>query len=65
MLSQIEHWNLAKAVCTVSRNPARAIGLNDRGEIAVGQRADLLRVRMNRAGMPMVLQTWLAGQRAF
>jgi alpha-D-ribose 1-methylphosphonate 5-triphosphate diphosphatase len=65
MLSQIEHWSLAKAVCTVSRNPARAIGLLDRGEIAVGQRADLLRVRMNRAGMPMVLQSWLAGQRAF
>jgi len=65
MLSQIEHWSLAKAVRTVTCNPARAIGLNDRGEIAVGQRADLLRVRMNRAAMPTVLQTWLAGQRVF
>ncbi|OGB41216.1 MAG: hypothetical protein A2461_07300 [Burkholderiales bacterium RIFOXYC2_FULL_59_8] len=65
MLSQLEHWSLSKAVCTVTRNPARAIGLQDRGEIAVGQRADFLRVRMNRVGMPMVRQTWLAGQRAF
>ena len=29
----------------ISANPARAIGLDDRGEIAVGQRADLVRVR--------------------
>lgn len=65
MLSQVEHWSLSKAVCTVTRNPARAIGLHDRGEIAVGQRADFLRVRMNGVGMPMVLQTWLAGHRAF
>jgi alpha-D-ribose 1-methylphosphonate 5-triphosphate diphosphatase len=65
MLGQLEHWSLAKAVRTVSCNAARAIGLKDRGEIAAGQRGDMLRVRMNRAGMPTVLQTWLAGQRAF
>lgn len=29
----------------VSGNPARAVGLDDRGEIAVGKRADLVRVR--------------------
>jgi alpha-D-ribose 1-methylphosphonate 5-triphosphate diphosphatase len=29
----------------VSGNPARAVGLDDRGEIAVGQRADLVRVQ--------------------
>jgi alpha-D-ribose 1-methylphosphonate 5-triphosphate diphosphatase len=29
----------------VSGNPARAVGLNDRGEIAVGKRADLVQVR--------------------
>ena len=39
--------------------------LHDRGQVAVGQRADLLRVRMNRAGMPSVLQTLYGGQRAF
>jgi alpha-D-ribose 1-methylphosphonate 5-triphosphate diphosphatase len=65
MLGQLDQWTLSKAVRTVTRNAARAIGLQDRGEVAVGQRADLLRVRMNRADMPMVLETWRAGQRAF
>jgi alpha-D-ribose 1-methylphosphonate 5-triphosphate diphosphatase len=65
MLGQLEQWSLPKAVCTVTRNPARTIGLQDRGELAVGLRADLLRVRMNRAGMPTVLETWLVGKRAY
>ena len=65
MLGGLEKWTLPKAVRTVTRNPARAIGLMDRGEVAVGLRADLLRVRMNRAGMPTVMETWLKGKRAF
>ena len=65
MLGALEGWTLPKAVRTVTRNPARSIGLQDRGDVAVGQRADLLRVRMNRAAMPMVIQTWYGGERAF
>lgn len=65
MLSHVEHWTLPKAVRAVTRNPARAIGMLDRGEVAVGQRADLLRVRINRAGMPTVLETWFGGRRAY
>ena len=65
MLGGLEGWTLAKAVRTVTRNPARAIGMSDRGELAVGQRADILRVRMNRVGMPHVMETSLAGKRAF
>ena len=65
MLGGLEKWTLPKAVHTVTRNPARAIRLMDRGEVAVGLRADLLRVRMNRAGMPTVMETWLKGKRAF
>jgi alpha-D-ribose 1-methylphosphonate 5-triphosphate diphosphatase len=65
MLAGLDGWSLPKAVRTVTLNPARAIGLQDRGQVAVGQRADLLRVRMNRAGMPSVLQTLYGGQRAF
>jgi alpha-D-ribose 1-methylphosphonate 5-triphosphate diphosphatase len=65
MLSQLEGWTLPKAVRTVTCNPARAIAMQDRGVIAVGLRADLLRVRMNRVGMPVVLQTWQAGERAY
>jgi alpha-D-ribose 1-methylphosphonate 5-triphosphate diphosphatase len=65
MLAKQEQWTLAKAVRTATCNPARAIGMQDRGEVAVGQRADLLRVRMNRICMPVVLETWLAGTRTF
>jgi alpha-D-ribose 1-methylphosphonate 5-triphosphate diphosphatase len=65
MLGRLAQWTLPKAVRTVTRNPARAIGMQDRGDVAVDQRADLLRVRMNRVGMPVVLETWLAGQRAY
>jgi alpha-D-ribose 1-methylphosphonate 5-triphosphate diphosphatase len=65
MLGRLAQWTLPKAVRTVTRNPARAIGMQDRGDVAVDQRADLLRVRMNRVGMPVVLATWLAGQRAY
>jgi alpha-D-ribose 1-methylphosphonate 5-triphosphate diphosphatase len=36
---------LTDGVRLVSGNPARAAGLDDRGEIAVGQRADLVRVQ--------------------
>jgi alpha-D-ribose 1-methylphosphonate 5-triphosphate diphosphatase len=64
MLGQLDGWSLPKAVRTVTRNAAHAIGLCDRGEVANGLRADLLRVRMTQVGTPMVLETWLAGQRA-
>lgn len=57
-------WSLPKAINTVTRNPARAIGLTDRGELAVGQRADLIRVRASK-GMPIVMGSWSRGQPAF
>jgi alpha-D-ribose 1-methylphosphonate 5-triphosphate diphosphatase len=41
---------LSEGVKLVSGNPARAAGLDDRGEIAVGKRADLVRVRPH--GLP-------------
>jgi alpha-D-ribose 1-methylphosphonate 5-triphosphate diphosphatase len=65
MLSALDNWSLPKAVRTVTLNPARSIHLQDRGAIAAGLRADLLRVRMNRAGMPSVRETWFAGTRAY
>lgn len=57
-------WSLPKAVNTVTRNPARAIGLMDRGELAPGLRADLIRVKMS-GGMPLVRGAWHKGERAF
>ncbi|NBC87928.1 MAG: amidohydrolase family protein, partial [Alphaproteobacteria bacterium] len=53
---------LPEAVAMATRNPARAIGLDDRGEIATGQRADLVRVH-DRNGMPGVRAVWCAGER--
>ncbi|MEO5883178.1 MAG: alpha-D-ribose 1-methylphosphonate 5-triphosphate diphosphatase [Caldimonas sp.] len=49
-------WQLPRAIATVTRNPARAVGLPDRGEIAAGLRADLIRVRRAKA-MPFVVAT--------
>jgi len=57
-------WSLPKAVNTVTRNPAHAIGLHDRGELAPGLRADLIRVRLS-GEMPIVRGAWHRGERAF
>jgi len=44
--------------------PARASGLTDRGEIAPGKRADLIRVR-DRAGVLSVAATWVGGAQVY
>lgn len=54
--------SLPRAVSTVTKNPARATGLDDRGEIAAGKRADLVRVRLS-GGVPVVRQAWREGLR--
>ena len=53
---------LAQAVRFASLNPARAVGLNDRGEIAPGKIADLVRVRVVE-NAPVVRSVWREGQR--
>ena len=57
-------WTMPRAIATVTRNPAQAIGMVDRGEVAAGMRADLIRVQ-ECAGMPIVRGSWCRGQRAF
>ena len=44
----VTDMTLSAAVATVSRNPAHAVGLNDRSEIAIGKRADLIRVGLHK-----------------
>lgn len=61
-LLQREGLDLPSAIATVSRNPARMARLTDRGEIAVGLRADFLRVRLV-DDIPVVIETWKAGAR--
>ena len=51
---------LHEAVALVTRNPARAVGLTDRGEIAVGKRADLVAVR-TLGNLPQAARVWSAG----
>ena len=62
-----EILSLPEAVAIVSRNPARATGLHDRGAIQPGLRADLVQVRV--VNMPngvrhgVVRAVWREGQR--
>jgi len=65
--------DLPSAVAFVSTNPAHAVGLDDRGRVAPGLRADLVRVRsydgapagQHPAGVPvpLVRGVWRAGRR--
>ncbi|KKB08087.1 phosphonate metabolism protein PhnM [Devosia chinhatensis] len=60
--SRVEGLDLSRALATVTMNPARAAGLDDRGEIATGKRADLVRVAAN-APLPAVRSVWREGLR--
>lgn len=53
---------LPEAIAMVTQHPAQMIGLADRGALAPGLRADLVRVRVFE-GTPVVRQVWLAGER--
>jgi alpha-D-ribose 1-methylphosphonate 5-triphosphate diphosphatase len=53
---------LPDAVATVSATAAAAVGLEDRGRIAPGLRADLVRVALI-DGLPVVRTTWRSGER--
>ncbi|HEX3439670.1 MAG TPA: alpha-D-ribose 1-methylphosphonate 5-triphosphate diphosphatase [Pseudolabrys sp.] len=57
-----EDFDLPAAMRTVSKTPAEVVGLTDRGEIAVGKRADLIRVhRADEAAA--VRSVWSGGRR--
>ena len=59
---QVPAIDLAAAVRTVTKTPAEAVGLTDRGEIAIGKRADLIRVHVAR-DIPVVRSVWREGKR--
>ncbi|MFC6490808.1 alpha-D-ribose 1-methylphosphonate 5-triphosphate diphosphatase [Nitratireductor sp. GCM10026969] len=58
----VEGIGLPRAIAKVSRNPAAAVGLDDRGVIEEGRRADLVRVRPD-GGVPVVRTVWRQGAR--
>lgn len=55
-------FTLPQAVALVTRGPALAAGLADRGALVPGLRADLVRVR-EVGGLPVVVQVWRGGAR--
>ncbi|EAP77868.1 alpha-D-ribose 1-methylphosphonate 5-triphosphate diphosphatase [Roseovarius nubinhibens] len=56
-------WDdMARGIKTVTANPARCSGLDDRGEVRLGARADLLRMARIE-GTPVVRETWVRGRR--
>ena len=59
---QVASVSLPQAIAMVTATPARAVGLADRGEIATGRRADLVRVRLI-DGTPVVKGVWRQGER--
>jgi len=57
-----ETGDLSGAIALVSRNPAQATGLTDRGEIAIGKRADLVCLR-EVDGLAIPTGVWSAGRK--
>ncbi|EGH31900.1 phosphonate metabolism protein PhnM, partial [Pseudomonas syringae pv. japonica str. M301072] len=64
LAAQDNACDLPQAVNMVSRTPAVAAGLADRGEIRVGLRADLIQAR-DHAGLPVIDKVWRQGKRVF
>lgn len=62
LADNVEGISLSKAIQLVSKRPAEAAGFQDRGEIAVGKRADLVHLRVE-DGIPIVLTVWRQGKR--
>jgi alpha-D-ribose 1-methylphosphonate 5-triphosphate diphosphatase len=56
------NWPIERAIDTVTGVPARAMGLDDRGELVSGLRADVVRVRLQ-AGQVLVRGVWTNGER--
>ncbi|MFA5582037.1 MAG: alpha-D-ribose 1-methylphosphonate 5-triphosphate diphosphatase [Paracoccaceae bacterium] len=58
-----EIWgDLPRAMACVTATPAQAVGLADRGRLAVGLRGDVIRVAMV-AGVPALRATYVSGRR--
>lgn len=62
LAESVPGMTLASAMRTITLNPAHAAGLDDRGAIAPGRRADLVQVRLQ-DGIPTVRRVWREGAR--
>ena len=62
-LFDLEEASLPEAISHVTKAPAEAVGLADRGAIEAGRRADLVRIRAHRGEPPVVRSVWREGRR--
>lgn len=62
LADDFEDISLPQALAMVTSTPARTVSLDDRGRIAAGLRADLVRVR-RQEGVPVVRSVWREGNR--
>jgi len=62
LLHQRHGLSLPDAIACVTSTPAERVGLDDRGEIAPGRCADLVRVRVV-DDLPLVVAVWRDGRR--
>jgi alpha-D-ribose 1-methylphosphonate 5-triphosphate diphosphatase len=62
LADNVPGMTLPQAVRLVTHNPARAVGLSDRGVIEPRRRADLVQLRLM-DGLPVVRRVWREGER--
>ncbi|MCV0426503.1 MAG: alpha-D-ribose 1-methylphosphonate 5-triphosphate diphosphatase [Roseibium sp.] len=62
LAEEVEAISLPKAVAMVTSTPAQAIGLEDRGTLMPGLRADLIQVKLV-GNVPIVRGVWREGKR--
>ena len=62
LAESVEGMSLPKAISMVTATPARTVSLDDRGRIAPGLRADLVRVHRSN-DVPVVRSVWREGRR--
>lgn len=64
-LSQLDNdYDLPAAINTVTKNPAHSVGMDDRGELAIGKRADVVQLKVIN-DLPVVNRVLVEGERAF
>jgi alpha-D-ribose 1-methylphosphonate 5-triphosphate diphosphatase len=63
-IPELSDLDLPAAIRLVTSNPAKAARLTDRGEIALGKRADLIAVSMP-GGLPQVSNVWSNGTQVY
>ena len=64
LLAEKIEISVPDAIKMVTLAPARMAGLNDRGGIETGKRADMVRVRKTN-GLPLPLTVWRKGERVY